>query len=257
MVGDRRPWDLLGPSPFAAHSYHAAQIGVQMALVKTSPIISDIRGSIGGVCFSRSRHGVTIRRSITPTKGQSNTQSLSRAYYTQAIAYWRTTLTDDQRLAWNAAAQTITFRNRLGDPTQPSGFQVFMRSALNSVAGFHTFHATPPSPLVYQFPLHTISWDEAADEILFESPTNQFAAHTTYIIYSVSPDFPPSVYSPRGPWTYAGVIGFLPNIPFSEQLLPAAVRMRPCRRFYRMRAYTIAGAFSGTETLSIFIPPTP
>jgi len=228
-----------------------------MALVKTSPIISDIRGTVGGVCFSRSRHGVTIRRAITPTKGQSNAQSLSRTAYSQAVDFWRNGLTEANRIAWIDAAKTITFRNRLGDPTQPTGFQLYLRSALASLHSAFTFPFLPPDPLLAPFPEHVISWHEGTDRVMFSSPTNQDPPQFGLVNYWSSPDFSPSIYSPRGPWTFAGTISYQDNDPFDEPLLPIAIRMRPCRRFYRMRSWSLSANFSSLITLSILIPEAP
>lgn len=229
-----------------------------MALIKTAPIVSDLRGSIGGVTFSRSRHGLTARRRVKPTRGASDSQSRARAAFSIATAYWRTDLTESDRLAWNAAATTLNLRNALGEPSNPSGFGLFMRINLPRMIGGPALTDTPPAVLIAQWPSVYIYWNEGALRFQLLSVINQFPVERGTIRWWFSPDFSPSRYHPGGPWTYDHAELYMNGMPISIELTPSPPSFRPCRRFYQIRVQQFVGnAFSTKITFPAYCPPAP
>lgn len=228
-----------------------------MALIKTAPIVSDLRGSIGGVTFTRTRHGLVARRRIKPTLGQSNSQTRARAAYSQAVLFWRDGLSEQNRLDWNTAGRSLTLRNKLGDPLQPSGFQLFLRSALSAAIISRALPTAPPVPLLEPFPSYVLSWNEGADTVDLNSLTNQPPLTSGALIWWSSPDLSPSVYSPRGPWTFIDAEVYTAGIAIDLSFGPFTYRMRPCRRFYRIRAHSFPGGVSSLVTIPILIPAEP
>ncbi len=78
-----------------------------MATIKTSALISDIRGKIGGNCFARNKAGLYVRASAT-------------------TAAWKA-LTAQQRADWQAYALNTSWTNRLGDSINIGGEAAFVR----------------------------------------------------------------------------------------------------------------------------------
>lgn len=130
-------------------------------------LFNDASGSMGGVTAAKNRGGSYMRKRVKPLNPKTDAQYDARLALAAAAANWRA-LTDGQRLAWNAYAETITFTNGVGDPAKLSGFQCF--SAANSMAkrlsmsnisnapttpGRATF--TPPSAVSFDVSANTVS----------------------------------------------------------------------------------------------------
>lgn len=70
-----------------------------MASIKTSGLISDIRGSINGSTFQRSASGLTMRNKPRSVGNGTQPQNLIRQYNAQLNFAWEN-LTDSQRKTW-------------------------------------------------------------------------------------------------------------------------------------------------------------
>lgn len=70
-----------------------------MAIVTTSGLITDIRGSVAGTTFQQSGAGLTMRKKPFPVGKGTNAQSRVRALQADLNRYWLA-LTDSQRLVW-------------------------------------------------------------------------------------------------------------------------------------------------------------
>jgi hypothetical protein len=89
-------------------------------------LVDNIRGSIGGTTFQRNAYGYTIKGK--PAMVNPNTQRQRRRKTTFAIAAqrWRT-LTDPDRAAWEAYAETFPIPSRLNPDAYLNGFAAFTR----------------------------------------------------------------------------------------------------------------------------------
>lgn len=96
-----------------------------MALIRPGPMVSDLRGSVGGTVFSRNRSGLYVRGRVSPTNPNSITQQQARAFMTQATQAWNS-LTAIQRAGWNSYAGSVVRTNPLGDSFTWSGQQAFV-----------------------------------------------------------------------------------------------------------------------------------
>jgi hypothetical protein len=97
-----------------------------MASIRFGGGIVDARGSIAGNTFSRNGNGAYLRARVAPVQPNSPAQTQARQLFgarSQAFAQ----LTEDQVKAWNdAATGTLgAYTNRLGEPSQYSGAQLF------------------------------------------------------------------------------------------------------------------------------------
>ncbi len=118
-----------------------------MAVFKS--ILGEIRGSIAGTTYSRNGNSAYIRNKAIPVNPRSPGQTVSRTAMGYVAALWRS-LTEAQRTAWKALAQTVPYTNAVGDSSFYSGFQLFMKlnrvlypnvgdAVLNAPAGAPTF----------------------------------------------------------------------------------------------------------------------
>jgi hypothetical protein len=85
-----------------------------MAIIKTSGLISDIKGSINGSTFQRSAAGLTMRSKPTSVGRGSNAQLNVRNLNGQLNFAW-SNLTDSQRTQWSSFAN---FTNGIGKTNQ-------------------------------------------------------------------------------------------------------------------------------------------
>ncbi len=100
-----------------------------MATIKFGVIVSDVRGLIGGTIFARGANGPYIRSFSNPVNKNTELQQIKRNNLAVYAAKWRG-LTDENRSQWTQAAAQSKYRNRVGDTSQYTGFQLFMRTNL-------------------------------------------------------------------------------------------------------------------------------
>lgn len=96
-----------------------------MALINPS-MLGEVRGSIGGATFSRNRSGAYIRKRATPVNPNTPRQNDARARMTNLAILWTTTLTQDQRDAWDEYAANVASTNKLGDSINLTGINWYV-----------------------------------------------------------------------------------------------------------------------------------
>jgi hypothetical protein len=97
-----------------------------MASIKPGPLVTKIRGSVGGVCFGAGPGGDTARRKSKPKWPWSEDQREMQCALAAAAAAWRL-LTPAVQTAWREYAETVDLTNRLGDTFHPTGANMFIR----------------------------------------------------------------------------------------------------------------------------------
>ena len=107
-----------------------------MARIKFGMMMTDARGKLGGHVFTKAKSGATIRTKVTPLNPKTSAQSEARGALSANSQAWRT-LTENQRLAWNSAAQEVSKTNAFGDTYFPSGKNYFtaVNNNLRNVGG--------------------------------------------------------------------------------------------------------------------------
>ena len=102
-----------------------------MAIFKSS-LLSDVRGSLNGATFSRTRAGNILRNRTQPVQPNTAFQAEQRSLMQQATDLFRA-LTPTEIDDWNGAIALsgFTMQNALGDTYTPSAKQVFTMAALN------------------------------------------------------------------------------------------------------------------------------
>jgi hypothetical protein len=97
-----------------------------MARIKLSPLLTEVRGSVGRSTFQRSQGGVSLRLKPLPSKKYSSSLQISKIIVSQVIAAWQG-LSDAQRLLWSqyAAFSPIPMK---GDHSRTlSGYNHFVK----------------------------------------------------------------------------------------------------------------------------------
>lgn len=90
-----------------------------------SALVSEFSGAQGSTVASHNRFGPYFRNRTIPVNPNSVEQQVERNNLAAYAAAWRG-LTDAERVAWNAAAQSVTLYDRLGRPYNPTGQQYFI-----------------------------------------------------------------------------------------------------------------------------------
>lgn len=125
-----------------------------MATVRFGQGVAEMRGSIGGTTFSRSRNGATARNRTVPVNPNTQSQSDLRYLFSQIAQRWAQ-LTTPQREQWDDYAGLITYlTNRLGEAYTPSGRQMFQTCNTNLVLANSLLNPGPP--VGYTLPLTSI-----------------------------------------------------------------------------------------------------
>lgn len=101
-----------------------------MASIRYSELVSEIRGSAGGVVFSRNANGAYVRNRVKGVGGSGPAQSAQRAVMAGLSTAWRD-LTDLNRTSWVNGAPSFPYTNRLGESKQYTGQQLFMSLNMN------------------------------------------------------------------------------------------------------------------------------
>ena len=99
-----------------------------MALIKLGGGVTDIRGSIGGTTFSRSKAGNYARGRVKPVNPCSNVQETRRTAISHLSRYWALTLDAAERTGWNQYAAGTTWTNKLGEVITINGLAAFIRA---------------------------------------------------------------------------------------------------------------------------------
>lgn len=117
-----------------------------MAIIKTSAIVADIRGTLGGNVFSANKGGNYVRRYKKPINRNTIAQQTMRNLFMTLSAMWRN-LEDSQRAAWNAIATHFPYMDSLGSSKVLSGQQLYMK--LNQqIQGYNAGGTTVPFSLL-------------------------------------------------------------------------------------------------------------
>lgn len=113
-------------------------------MLYTSPVYSEARGSIGGVCYSRNRGGLYTRARAVPCDPNTSQQAAIRARVADLTSVWAAVLTGPERAAWDYYALQVPLPGPLGAPRNVGGLGMFIRSNVPRLqAGLARLDAAP------------------------------------------------------------------------------------------------------------------
>jgi hypothetical protein len=95
-----------------------------MARVTYGSIITDIKGSIGGITFQHNANAKIARLRFTKAKKNTQKQITKITEFQTVLSLWQT-LDGTEKAAWNAFAATYTKEDKWGNVKTLSGFQYF------------------------------------------------------------------------------------------------------------------------------------
>lgn len=99
-----------------------------MALIKTSGLVAEIRGSVGGATFARNRGGAYVRNRSVPLNPSSVRQTAVRAFLASLTQAWSSALSAGQRAAWELYAANVPLVNALGESRNVTGENMYVRA---------------------------------------------------------------------------------------------------------------------------------
>lgn len=96
-----------------------------MAIISFGPLVDGVRGSIGGVTFSRGQSGDTARHKPRPMRPRRVEQLLNQKRLSQASHLWASQ-SAAQKTGWINYAATVDLTDGLGNVYHPTGLQAFI-----------------------------------------------------------------------------------------------------------------------------------
>jgi hypothetical protein len=139
-------------------------------------------GSIGNQTNSRNRSGQYKRQRSMPTQPRTTAQVAVRARLSNLASAWRS-LTDNQRAAWAAFANSFTVVNSLGVSGNLTGCQCFIKvNAVNGQNG-DTVVLTPPALPAFVAVLVTALTATAGTPLIELTGTSP-ATGTKYMVFA-------------------------------------------------------------------------
>lgn len=97
-----------------------------MAIFK-SQVLTQASGSVGGMTYTRTRSGLTIRARSMPINPRTTGQQEVRNIVSALSGRWASTLTETQREQWAVYASNVAMKNRLGDTIFLSAMPMYIR----------------------------------------------------------------------------------------------------------------------------------
>jgi len=98
-----------------------------VAVIRTGGIITDIRGKVADVIYSRNQGGAYVKGLGPAAPAPTSNQTACRNTLTALAQYWADTMTVARRAAWRRYAQVWPTENRWGELSIRSGYCAFIR----------------------------------------------------------------------------------------------------------------------------------
>lgn len=125
-----------------------------MAKIKTSALVADIKGTVGGNVFASNKGGNYVRRYKKPTNANTTKQQVVRVLFGNMAGLWRS-LTEAQRESWIQGAVNFPYQDTLGETRIYSGQQLFNKLNNNLVQAM--LPAIQTCPIPQSFPSVSLS----------------------------------------------------------------------------------------------------
>lgn len=145
------------------------------AMVTPSPLVNQVVKKAGSAVFQRSASSAVVRKHTIPRQPRTPAQMAVRGNFSTNSKNWSGQLDAAAVAAWNAAAATLIFTNRLGQKHVPSGIQLYQLCTRNLQAAETTPLALPVVPLVTAGPVGVavvISVSGTEIEVTVSSPAS-------------------------------------------------------------------------------------
>lgn len=220
----------------------------------TSPVLAEASGRIAGLIFSHNAGGQYIRSATTVTNPNTPAQQVVRGLLSQLTSLWVDTLTQLQRDAWETYADNVSVLNRLGNPINLSGLNMYVRTNVPLIqAGFARQDDAPTIFSLGDFTLPSGIPSEASQALaLFFTITDDWVGEDDagMLVYVSRPQNP-SINFFKGPYRFAGSIdgdGITPPTTPAAILVPFPI-VAGQRLFFRVQVVRADGRLSADAKL--------
>lgn len=156
-----------------------------MAVITPSSLISEIRGSVGDVTYSRNRYGAYVKAKLVQPASSTADQVLRRDALAAGVLSYHS-LADDEFKAWKAYVDEKLRSKNISRKITLAAFNEYCgryvnRSLIEGVAtGFS------PWPSVRNFP-YIESVSQSFESIIVDFFSENFQSGTSYVIYATPP----------------------------------------------------------------------
>lgn len=172
-----------------------------MALVTYGGGVTEFRGSIGGITYSRNAMGTYAKVRTKPRVPISTPGNFSSTILAFSSGAWAVSLTDNQRIDWNTLAANTVWQNALGENYNPTGLNLWIRATALATLANQAVQVVAPGAA-----------DEASPDFVLDNPVGGGLRITDFDILASPPlgtlltwcSGPQSlsVYSWFGPWSF-------------------------------------------------------
>ncbi len=177
-----------------------------MAKIKFGAVITDSRGSIGGITFSKNRFGAVARRLTIPTGRLSNRATRVRSRQASFARRWGSVLTLVQRNAWITLAGLNPVTDVFGNAHALSGMQLYCRvNQVRAQVGLALVDAAPADQVVTGLVTATMEATTAPLVRVTFTVTPLAADHRLYIF--ATENLPPGIGNVAGRFRFVSFSG--------------------------------------------------
>jgi hypothetical protein len=155
-----------------------------MARILYSSMVTELKGSIGGLTFHRNAAGTIARLKPSRQQVANEMQSGKQVIFSQAIKAW-SSLSHDDQVDWNAAAAAAPKLNYWNEAKAVTGFNLFTSFYINAITVGGTPRTSAPTlstPLAV--PTFGSTFSSSTFNIVFSPP---FAHTAAYLLVYASP----------------------------------------------------------------------
>lgn len=178
--------------------------------IKFGGLISDGRGSVGGLTFARNASGAYVRQRTMPINPNSPRQAQVRANQSLISALWLDSATASQRIEWETFAKNVSSKNKLGEDINPSGFNRFVQS--NMVAENAGLPRFIDGPSLFSLPAQDNTVEVAVSEgsqelsVTFDEGRDWIDLDGAGMLVYMGIPVNPTINFFAGPYRFAGII---------------------------------------------------
>lgn len=212
-------------------------------------------GAQGSTVASHNRFGQYLRARTTPTNPATTQQQAVRNAVKNLTAAYQSTLTANQRTAWQTYANNVTTTNRLGDPVNLTALNMYARNNTpRQQAAQTTINDAPVVMNLGSFTTPTITLGAATF-----NGTLTFAAADAWVATSssasgmliyASRQQAPSVNFFKGPYRFAAKANSTTGS--ATFTLPFIAGPTTNRTFFNLRVAYTDGRLSSAQQLAVF-----
>lgn len=151
------------------------------ALIKLGALVTGISGKVGGQTFGIGKAGNYLKNTGSYINARTIKRVLSNINLQAVTSAWRT-LTVNERTAWNSAAPSFPYINRLGQVKVYSGFNLFGKFNSNLRLINQFLIDVPPAPTIIILPtamVLTFDTNTYTVQLLGTNGSNRYAVYAS------------------------------------------------------------------------------